>query len=371
MLHSGFDGGNRPNAAEIIPMRNGLVHLPSIIEMLPMHRGPSTTVDLHRAMIPPTPNFFCTYALEFDFNLDADPPVEWLRFLRSLWRDDQQSTDTLQEWFGYCLVPDTRQQKILTLIGPKRAGKDTIGRVLSHLVGTENTAGPTLASLANPFGLAPLIGKPLAIVSDARITGRTDSGIIIERLLAISGEGRVTIPRKYIDDWTGKLPTRFVLISNELPRLTDASGALASRLVILRFTESFYGKEDKELFDRMIPELPGILIWAMEGWRRLRDRGHFVQPDSGKALIQTMEELSSPALAFVADKCEIGPGKEIECKLLFDHWRDWCSSIGRKEPGTVQSLGKDLAAACPQVTTYATNRQGVKLRFFRGIDVKP
>ncbi len=69
-----------------------------------------------------------------------------------------------------------------------------------------------------------------------------------------------------------------MLISNELPWLTDASGALVSRLVILRFTESFYGREDQGLFDRLVAELPGILLWAMEGWRRLRERGHFVQP---------------------------------------------------------------------------------------------
>ena len=38
-------------------------------------------------------------------------------------------------------------------------------------------AGPTLARLATNFGLAPLLGKPLAVVSDARLGGaaRTQS----------------------------------------------------------------------------------------------------------------------------------------------------------------------------------------------------
>ena len=36
----------------------------------------------------------------------------------------------------------------------------------------ENVAGPTLSSLAGDFGLAPLLGKPLAVISDARLNGR-------------------------------------------------------------------------------------------------------------------------------------------------------------------------------------------------------
>jgi P4 family phage/plasmid primase-like protien len=339
---------------EVVPARNVLIHLPTL-------RTVRSTAD-----------FFATYALEFDFNAAAPEPGEWLTFLDSLWDDDRQSIDTLQEFYGYCLAPDTRQQKILSLIGPKRAGKDTIARVLTHLVGVENTAGPTLASLAGDFGLAPLIGKPLAIISDARITRGTNTGVIVERLLTISGEGLVTIDRKYLETWTGKLPTRFVLISNELPRLADASAALAGRLILLRLTRSFYGSEDLGLFDRLIPELPGIFLWAHKGWLRLRERGYFVQPQSGGDLIENLEELSSPVLAFVRERCKTeAPALEIECKLLFDEWCEWCKATGWK-PGTPQSFAKDLRAACPLVSTKRTmvgGREGKIVRFYKGIEL--
>jgi len=339
--------------AEVVPTRNVLIHLPTL------------------RTVRSTAEFFTTYALEFDFNAAAPEPGEWLKFLDSLWDDDRQSIDTLQEWYGYCLAADTRQQKILSLIGPKRAGKDTIARVLAHLVGAENTAGPTLASLAGDFGLAPLIGKPLAIISDARITRGTNTGVIVERLLTISGEGWVTIDRKYLETWTGKLPTRFVLISNELPRLVDASAALAGRLILLRLTRSFYGCEDLGLFDRLIPELPGIFLWACKGWQRLRERGHFIQPQTGIELIENLEELSSPVLAFVRERCRIEePGLEIECKALFNAWAEWCKSVGRKEPGTSSSFARDLRAACPLVSTRQTRVDGIPARFYTGIDLR-
>jgi putative DNA primase/helicase len=55
------------------------------------------------------------------------------------------------------LSGDTSLQKLLMVVGPKRSGKGTIGRVLTGLLGVHNTAAPTLASLTTNFGLAPLI----------------------------------------------------------------------------------------------------------------------------------------------------------------------------------------------------------------------
>ena len=139
-------------------------------------------------ILKPTPAFFSTYALDYDFDADAPSPIEWLRFLGSLWPNDPESIDTLQEFFGYCLTGDTRQQKLLLLIGLKRAGKDTIVRILRAMIGPDNVAGPTLSSLATNFGLWPLIGKPVAIISDARLSNRSDIAVIVERILTITGE---------------------------------------------------------------------------------------------------------------------------------------------------------------------------------------
>ena len=132
---------------------------------------------------------------------------------------------------------DTRQQKIFLFVGPRRGGKGTIGRVLTGLLGPHNVAAPTMAGLSTNFGLQPLIGKPLALVSDARLSGRADGQVGVERLLSISGEDSLTIDRKYRDPWTGRLSTRFLILTNELPRLSDSSGALASRFVAVRAHE--------------------------------------------------------------------------------------------------------------------------------------
>jgi putative DNA primase/helicase len=354
---------------EVLPIRNALVHLPGLIPLL-AHAGTPPLAELRRAVLPPTPQFFGTYALDFDFELHAKYPAEWIKFLQSVWPTDGDSINTLQEWFGYCLLPDTSHEKILMMIGPKRSGKGTIARVLRALIGPENIAGPTLASLAGPFGLEPLIGKPLAIISDARLSGRPDAAVIVERLLMISGQDCPTVDRKHRESWNGKLPTRFVLISNKLPKMDDASGAFPSRLILLRMIESFYGREDRELSGRLMTELPGILLWAIEGWKRLEQRGAFIQPKSGADLVERMEELGSPVQVFIRERCEIKPGLEVDTKVLFQAWCDWCQSTGKKEPGTAQSFASELYAACSHLTSYHTTRDQKAMRFYQGIDLK-
>ena len=85
-----------------------------------------------------------------------------------------------------------------------------IARVLGAMVGKDNVAGPTLSSLQGDFGPAPLIGKSLAVISDARLNGRLGSAVV-ERLLSVSGEDTLTVNIKYEQQWRGTLPSRFMV----------------------------------------------------------------------------------------------------------------------------------------------------------------
>jgi hypothetical protein len=101
-------------------------------------------------------------------------------------------------------------------------------------------------------------------------------------------------------------------LSNELPRLADASGALAKRFITLVLKESFYGREDHGLAARLIAELPGILNWALDGWARLAKRGHFVQPASSNEVTQEFEDLGSPIGAFCVTVASLGKGGPLK-----------------------------------------------------------
>jgi putative DNA primase/helicase len=195
-------------------------------------------------------------------------------------------------------------------------------------LGDGNCASPTFASLATPFGLWSLLGKSLATISDARLGHRTEVATVIERLLRITGEDDVEIERKFLEPLCCKLPTRISIVSNELPRLPDVSGAIVSRMLVLRLTETFLGKEDTKLTERLLAERPGILLWAIAGWCRLRAVGSFRQPDTAFELLGDLKDLSSPISEFVRDCCDEGPEHSVQRSELFEAYTEWCKKKG-------------------------------------------
>jgi len=322
-----------------------------------------------RTLRPHSPGFFCVNVVPFDYEPEAASPKQWRKFLEELWpgEDHKRTRLTLQEVFGWLLAGDCSFHKIGLLAGPKRSGKTTISRVLEQLVGTENVVSPRLSNLANHFGMACLIDKKLAIIQDARLGPRTDVHAVTENLLSISGQGKQGIPQKYRDDWSGHLSVQFLIISNELPRIADASGTVASRYIPLLTTRSFEGKEDLTLIDKLLPELPSIANWALRGWDRLHERGHFVLPEASREVIRQMEDLASPVAAFVRDCCEVGINRKVEKKELFSAWRAWCEEQGHK-PGASDLFGRNLRAAYPEVRPSREGR-GERRRYYLGIEL--
>jgi P4 family phage/plasmid primase-like protien len=347
-----IEGGEGLPPREIIACRNGLLHVPT------------------GRLLPPTSQFFTRNALEFDYVPAAVAP-EWTKFLGGIWPEDQGSINTLQEMMGYLLTPETRLQAMFLLCGPPRSGRGTIGRVLRELVGPQNTCSPSLGKIGTPFGLEPLIAKQLALVGDLQLGSKTDVAALVEDLLRITGEDSISVNRKQKTAWEGRLAVRFVIMTNEVPRLPNASGALAARLVPLRFTKSWLGKEDRELDGRLRVELPGILNWAVEGWRRLRVRGHFLLPDASQEVLQEFADAASPVSAFVREECVVAPNASIEKTALYEAWCRWCVRRGRPA-GTAETFGHELLAAMGERARSGRPRvNGKRLYTYEGIDLAP
>ena len=319
----------RPGATEFLALQNGLLHLKT------------RKRHLH------DPAYFNTTVLPYAFDPAAACP-RWLAFLNSLWPKDPESVELLQEWFGYIGTADTRYQKMLLIVGPKRSGKGTIARVAEAMIGAANCCSPTMGAMAQNFGMASLIGKRLAVFGDARISGRSDTAIIVDRLLSLSGGDLQTISRKYRDEWIGTPETRITILSNEIPKLADASGAMASRFLLLELKRSFFGKEDHGLQEALLEELPGILNWALDGLDRLTTRGRFAELSSSIDGLEAMTALGSPITSFVRERCEVKPGMATACKTLYAAWCEWCEEQGISRVSAMEVFGRDLKAAYPE-----------------------
>ena len=315
---------------------------------------------------------YSTILLPYDYSPVAAAPA-WMNFLAQVFDGDAERIALLQEWMGYLLSPGYRHHKIMLLLGPKRCGKGTIGRVIHHLVGDTNFTGGSLSSFARDSFLDGLRTKPVLFIGDA--AKKVPGGLVnqvIERVKSISGNDAVDFDRKYLSSLSETLPTRITIAANGVPNLFDDSGALAGRMMILPFNRSFYGHEDLGLIDRLLPEMPGIAVWALEGLRRLSQRGAFTVPAASRTEAEQIHEAYSPLTQFLTEKCILGPEQRVTAVELYEAYRAWGADLGEDalRPRVFTGAIKDAARGFG--VQYGTHRfEGDKVaRGFRGIGVR-
>lgn len=349
-----------------VAVGNGILNVSKLIS----EKNPAR----EEVLLPHSPAWFSTAKLNFDFDKSATCP-NWIKFLNDVFNKDQDSILALQKWFGYLLTPDNSLQKILFVIGRMRSGKGTIIHIMRELFGPSNVCTPKLGSLASQFALQSMANKTVAIIADARLSRHADDSLITETLLSISGGDPQDIDRKYKETLSGyEMKCRFSIFSNLVPNLKDLSSAIVSRCIFLHMPNSYLGREDLGLLDRLKSEMSGILNWAIAGRHALNENRRIVQPEAGKKLIRELEELISPISLFLESECSLGPVDvqefSIETKSLYQNWESWCEKNDVEHPGTIQSFCRKVKAIHPELET-SEYKEGLKRgRMLRGIRMK-
>lgn len=329
--------GEGPSAYNRIICKNGILNLKAFFQN-------------KECLLPHTPRLFVTSLRKIDFDPDAPVPKRWLTFLEEVWPDDQQSQDLLQEFMGYCLNDSAEMQKFLMLIGQAGGGKGTITRVISGLVGSENTCSILLRNLGERFSLEEAMTKPVVFLPDATTPLLEKQPGVLEMLKSVVGGDSVPVDRKYRKVVSMTLPIKFIVSSNELLELRENSSALERRMLVLRFSKTFKDKADTKLDQKLQAELSGILLWALAGLKRLRESGSFTEPESSQTLKKELRKKGSPLAEFLDENCILGPDEWVPKKHLYAAWKDWCTE-GDISPGKDAQFGRDLFAVVPDLTT--------------------
>ncbi len=340
-------------------------------------------VDLdNETIMPHSKHWISENVLPFDYDPKAVCP-EWEKFLNEVFDSDPECIALLQEWFGLCLTHDTSYQKMLLKVGLPRSGKGTIDRILQALLGEENYTSYHMFALGDKFGVEPLVGKQVAFIGEVNLSGNKDKNRIVETLKSIVGEDKQLVERKYNDCYTAKLTTRFSISCNQMPQLGDITGALLARMLILPFYNSFAGREDIHLEQKLLKEISGINNWALEGLKRLRKNDNFTFVSCSEDLISEFRRNTSPITSFISDylivdkkthnstlsNVEISPTpvelSGIDLMKAFDDWRLANPDIYHK---SFPSFVSDLRSVLPKVVRDRRGKD--RISYYSGICLK-
>ncbi|MDQ0902771.1 phage/plasmid primase, P4 family [Paenibacillus sp. V4I7] len=294
---------------DYINLQNGMLSLGSF-ELLPHDRRYHSTIQIR---IPYTPDAKCP---------------QFMQFLNEVFLGDQELVRVGQEMFGYCLTAETRAEKCFVLFGEGSNGKSVLLNVLKLLCGRENTSSVPLAELENAFARHEIVGKTLNLAAENEVD---EKGLNTQYFKAIVSGDPIHVDVKYGKGFMYEPVCKLVFATNRLPYSRDKSHAFPRRLIIFPFRAKFSSKTaDKHLREKLEAELPGILNFALEGLKRLRDQNYvFSHSQAAEQMLTEYRATINPMLSFVKDCIEPTPGTgRVGRTRLREEFQHWCRDNG-------------------------------------------
>lgn len=277
-----------------------------------------------------------------DFEPGAACPT-WTRFLADTFAGDAEMLDYVQRLAGYALCGQRGEHLLPILYGSGANGKSTFLVTLQAMLGQyASTAAPGLLikqhGTEHPTGLADLQGRRLVVVTETGEAGRLNE----EQVKSLTGGDRITARRMRQDFYTFEPSHLLMMQTNHKPRVSGTDDGIWRRLRLVPFTVTVPPeKRDPRLPEKLRAELPGILQWAFEGWRKYQTHG-FETPEAVKAATSDYRSASDQVGAFIEERCNLFPGATSRAGDLYRAYVDWCKEAG-EHPRTQREFGMRLA----------------------------
>ncbi len=343
-------------ASEFLLFKNGLLHVPSYFE------------GREGYFADPTPDFFSLGKLPYDFDEHAPEPKHFIEFCQYAWADANVHL-LVEEILGDIILPDPRRRVFFVWTGRPRAGKSALAEATEEMVGARNRCAVDLHDFAEKFGLESVVGKKLILVSEAGNDIRCPSAVV-EKIKKITGNDTVDIKRKFKVSLSLRLDTKILAVSNHLLKLIDDSGALFDRLIPLQFLNRIAeDKVDKQFPAKLKAELPGIVLLALKGWKRLDANKKFTMPESSQLILDELRETGSPVLAFLEERCDLQRDAFTSTEALFASWEAFCKEHSFA-CGKVEDFVIALKSAAPELVKDRQYVDKQQVRGFKGIRFK-
>ncbi len=234
----------------------------------------------------------------------------------------------MHRFVGYMLSGDTSYEVFACFYGTGANGKTTLLNLLQSVLGKYATevdvevisARRRDAEKATP-ALLRLAGTRLVRTAEPLGRWRLDTGLV-KRIA--SGHN---LRARGLNEGIVEFPcqAKLVIEANHRPIVDGSDSALFRRLALVEFGVEFPGsKRDTNLGRKLNAERAGVLRWAIEGWRRMREQGLSLPP-SMKAAVARFQEESDLFAEFFDSYLLVSPGSRVPRPVLHALLRRLCA----------------------------------------------
>jgi putative DNA primase/helicase len=179
----------------------------------------------------------------------------------------------------------------------------------------------------------------------------------------ITGGDTIAARFLYGEHFEFKPEFKLVLVTNHRPQVDGDDDAIWRRLRLFPFEQSFEGREDRALTEKLEAELPGILAWAVSGCLEWQEEG---LGEAAAVTHATAEYRQDEDVlgAFLAERCVMQG--DVPKQELREAYEAYCSELGEK-PLKANVLGKRLSK---RGVKSEARGQGGQERVYAGVSLR-
>ncbi|MFL6353362.1 MAG: phage/plasmid primase, P4 family [Bryobacteraceae bacterium] len=291
----------------------------------------------------------------------------WEKFLSEVFAGNKDLIPFIQTYVGYSLTGLTKEEYLVVLHGGGRNGKGTFIKTLSEMFGDygmttdfntfvdkgENSRAPR-------DDVANMKGKRLVTSQETR-----EGAKLAEALVKWLTGGDKLRARKLHENSSEMDPTwKILLATNHKPEISGDDIGIWSRIKLVPFIVSFVGREDKNLKENLMSELPGILRWAIEGCNTYMSKG-LVFPQAVLDATSEYKKESDKLGQWLEECCVLNKGLQKWGFELYASYEKWCSRTHEETVLNSRSFGRRLSKH-----EDLTSKHGDKGTLYFGIGIK-
>lgn len=275
-------------------------------------------------LLPHDPDVIFITQLPIKYNPDATcPTIE--KFMIDVMQPDDITA--MYEFIGYCMIPDTRLQRSVMLVGHGANGKSVLLGLIGQFIGHDNVSGESLHQLENDqYSIAELYGKLVNIFPDLAeqniykneafkmLTGNEDNGMRARRI--------------YGQPFKFKNTARLIFSANKPPSVTtDDNYAYFRRWMIFEFLNTFSGDDaDKDIINKLTTEqeLSGLFNLVIKSLKQLLNKEDYSY-DKENAETERIYRLKSDPIALFSKEMVVGSDDDCRKMVMYDAYTKWCN----------------------------------------------
>lgn len=310
-----------------------------------------------------------TIVIPHNYNSDAGIPNETIAFLRMM-TDNLEEIRFIFQWMGYLLIKKYDITKMLFIVGDGGNGKSTLIKLMTAVVGHDNTSAVSMKSLVNNrFQSALLYNKLFNTVADIGSDFFEDSSI----LKALTGDDHITIERKGENGFSYLNFAKMTYSCNKLPKFKDTTGGLNRRPIILPLNKDFSnivrssGSNISDIINNE-EEIERIIKYSIDKFREvLANKKAFTESE---LMIQTKNDWlnEDPLVDFIEETFEIIESSNLHTTMesFMGLYKIYCSDRNYKpmsQKNVIEAIrsNKKLTAAGIDIKRISNKTKKLKI----------